>query len=78
MAHADGDREALQEIWCDLLGIEEVHAGDDFFVAGGASLTALTLVSRIWDRIGVQIDLEDVYENATFDALCRRVAAGRS
>jgi aspartate racemase len=41
------DRErALAEIWSDVLGVERVGRGDDFFELGGDSITAFRMIGR--------------------------------
>jgi thioesterase domain-containing protein len=43
----------VAEIWRDLLGVERVGAGDDFFALGGSSLMAVQFGSRLRQRFGV-------------------------
>ncbi|HKS47442.1 MAG TPA: phosphopantetheine-binding protein [Amycolatopsis sp.] len=42
----------LAEIWRDLLGVSEVGMSDDFFKAGGTSLTAIKLLQRVEKTFG--------------------------
>lgn len=56
----------LHDIWCDVLGIDEVRQHDNFFTLGGESLSAMTVVSLVSERLGVDVNLEDLYENNTF------------
>jgi amino acid adenylation domain-containing protein len=58
---AETETEALLvDIWCRLLGIEEVGIDDNFFELGGHSLLAFELISEIETRIGVALDGMDV------------------
>ncbi|WP_044507138.1 non-ribosomal peptide synthetase [Gordonia sp. KTR9] len=63
---------ALVEIVADVLGLapDEVGATDDFFLLGGTSLQATTLVSRI-NRASIdgRLRVRDVFDNPTAEAL---------
>jgi amino acid adenylation domain-containing protein len=48
---------AVLQIARELLGSEHVYAGDNFFEAGGHSLLALTLATRIEKTLGVKLSL---------------------
>lgn len=62
----------LRNIWCDVLAVSDVSAGDNFFSLGGTSLDAMTLISRIWDQLGMEISLEELYDDGSFEALVSR------
>lgn len=47
----------LYEIWKEVLGIRRFGITDNFFVLGGDSLKAITVVNRVAKRFGVQIPL---------------------
>jgi hypothetical protein len=59
----------LSDLWCELLGVEQVGAHDDFFALGGHSLLATRLVSRIRDAINREIPVLTVFEHSTLAAL---------
>ncbi|PSB17676.1 non-ribosomal peptide synthetase [Phormidesmis priestleyi ULC007] len=59
----------LAEIWQDLLGVKSIGVDDDFFVLGGHSLKALTLLSRIRKSLGIEIALKSVFEFSTIRTL---------
>lgn len=46
-SHAEAVCPELATIWKELLGIDEVEAGDDFFLLGGDSLAVLELAMRL-------------------------------
>lgn len=75
VASTEGDRARMfvDDIWCDVLGIEEVRPDDNFFTLGGESLSAMTVVSLVSERLGVGINLEDLYESNTFSGLVELV-----
>ncbi len=55
----------LAEIWCELTDIERLSRNDDFFMIGGSSLTAVSLLNRLTEeRFAVNIDL--IFNNPVF------------
>lgn len=64
----------LSTIWCELLGTPAVD-GDDFFVLGGHSLSAVRLVARIRQEFGVPVSARAVFEHSTLGELAVHVAA---
>lgn len=58
----------LQELWGELLGVERPAPQDDFFDAGGGSLTAAQLVGRLRVRFPT-VTIADVYASPTVAAL---------
>ncbi len=69
----------LAALWRDLLGVDRVGRRDDFFALGGHSLLATRLVSRLRDRLRVELSTQLVFQAPTVAALAveieRRVAA---
>ena len=53
--------QTLAKIWSDVLKIERVGRGDDFFRLGGHSLLAMRVMSRLPSLLGKQIGLADIY-----------------
>jgi amino acid adenylation domain-containing protein/FkbM family methyltransferase len=69
--------EVLAEIWADVLGRPRVGARDDFFELGGHSLLATQVLSRVRTHLGVELQLQDIFEAPTLVALGERVEAAR-
>jgi amino acid adenylation domain-containing protein len=63
---------ALVDLWQQLLG-REVGIHDNFFELGGHSLLATQLVSRIRDRLQIEIPLRSVFETPTIAELARQM-----
>src|SRR5262245_11234381 len=67
----------LARIWAGLLGREGFGPNDDFFDAGGHSLLALRLVSRVREELRVELPVRVVFERPTLGALAEWIDAAR-
>jgi len=67
--------ELLAGLWTELLRVERVAAGDNFFDLGGHSLLAMQLNSRIGRMLGLELPLGAVFEARSLADLARRVEA---
>ena len=63
----------LAETWRDLLGVDQVGAGDTLFDLGGNSLHTTQLTARVRDRFDVELDLRDLFANPTLEQLAVRI-----
>ncbi len=59
----------LAEIFAQVLRIERIGITEDFFARGGHSLLAVSLVSRIEERLGRRLPLAVLFEGATVEKL---------
>ncbi|MGW3199186.1 non-ribosomal peptide synthetase [Streptomyces sp. NPDC001118] len=64
---------ALADIWADLFDLESPSTTQNFFLLGGQSLLAVTLVSRIRQRFGVNLKPQEVYDLPTISLLAAHV-----
>jgi amino acid adenylation domain-containing protein len=65
--------QSLAEIWAELLGVERVGRGDDFFLLGGHSLLAVQMISRVRQAMQVELALAAVFEVPVLSALADRI-----
>ncbi len=65
----------LAEIWGRILGIGRVDRRDDFFMLGGHSLRAVSLMVEIERRLGVRLPLASLFRQPTLADLARRIDA---
>jgi amino acid adenylation domain-containing protein len=76
-ADETGPRTALEEIiagtWAELLGLERVNSGDDFFALGGHSLLATQVISRLRAALQVAVPLRYLFEYSTVSALAQSI-----
>ncbi|MEA2663802.1 MAG: polyketide synthase PksJ [Candidatus Eremiobacteraeota bacterium] len=69
---------ALAEVWSTVVGAPPEDAEANFFVAGGTSLAAVQLVSRVREALGADLGVRAVYETPTLGALAARLDALRA
>jgi amino acid adenylation domain-containing protein len=65
--------EVLAGIWCEVLHLDRVGAGDDFFAVGGHSLRATQVATRVRDVFAIELPLRAIFEAPTLAELAARV-----
>ncbi|HEX8889429.1 MAG TPA: amino acid adenylation domain-containing protein, partial [Pyrinomonadaceae bacterium] len=65
--------EVLAGLWSEVLGLEEVGMEENFFELGGHSLLATQLISRVRESVGVEVGLQELFEEPSIRGLGRRV-----
>ena len=68
----------LALLWEELLPVPKVFAGTSFFEAGGHSLLAATLLSKVRDCFGIDLPVRQVFENPRLQDLADRIDEARS
>ena len=69
--------EVLAGIWADVLRVEHVAGGDNFFHLGGHSLLATIVLARMEEALGVRLPLSAFFGAPTVAELAARVDALR-
>ncbi|QES47604.1 non-ribosomal peptide synthetase [Streptomyces venezuelae] len=64
----------LAEVWCTVLGIDEVGVHDDFFRLGGSSLSTVRVAAQASSR-GLPVSVRDLIELPTIAGLAERAVA---
>ncbi|KWX67625.1 non-ribosomal peptide synthetase [Mycobacterium sp. NAZ190054] len=72
---AAGTEAQLAQVFADLLGHEKVGADDSFFDLGGHSLLATKLVAELRSRFDADVEVRDIFENATVARLAGHIEA---
>jgi amino acid adenylation domain-containing protein len=80
-AASDAPRTAVEEIvagvWASVLGGGTPGRDDGFFARGGHSLSALQLLARLRDVLGVEVSVRALFEAPTVAGLARAVDEAR-
>ncbi len=61
--------ERLLKIWIELLDQPQISTEDNFFVLGGHSLKAASMLTSIYRELGVQIPLSQIFQTPTIKEL---------
>jgi acyl carrier protein len=69
--------EAVAATWEEVLGTDGIGVEDNFFKLGGDSLMAIQIGTRLRDSLGVEIPINELFEDATVAAVARAVEKAR-
>ena len=69
---------ALVEIWQEVLSLDRVGIHDNFFDLGGHSLLATRMMSRLRDRLNVELPLRSLFDSTTLAQLAEKIEASRN
>ncbi|MFJ9944733.1 non-ribosomal peptide synthetase [Streptomyces erythrochromogenes] len=75
----DGTGSALELVLCaavaDILGLDGVAPGDNFFTLGGDSLSGTRLAGLLKELLGVPVPVKTVFQNPVVSELAAKIAA---
>jgi amino acid adenylation domain-containing protein len=60
VAPRDAAEQRVAEVWCEVLGVEEVSVTADFFALGGHSLQATRIALRLREAFGTEFSVADL------------------
>lgn len=66
----------VTELWTGVLGRAPLKSGENFFDAGGTSLTALVLIGRVERELGVELSLAAFLSDPTVEGIGAAVTGG--
>lgn len=69
----EGARKQVAGFYGRVLGVADVGDDDDFFVLGGTSLSAMTLLDAIEEELGVRLPVRVLYRASGVAELAREV-----
>ncbi|MEU4112178.1 amino acid adenylation domain-containing protein [Streptomyces sp. NPDC027717] len=73
VAPATPAQTVVAQIWCEVLDLPRVGVHDDFFVLGGHSLRAVSVVSRLRTAFDCPLQVRDLFEHPTVERLAAEV-----
>jgi acyl carrier protein len=65
----------VEEIWRDVLGMPDGRHDATFFELQGQSISAVRIVTRIEDELGVSVDVGLLFEDPDLKTFAREVVA---
>ncbi len=65
VAPRDEAEEVVANLWCEILGIEELSIYDNFFDLGGHSLSCVQVMGRIKESFGISVPVKTIFESPT-------------
>ncbi len=65
----------VAQIWAELLHLDRVSRGDHFFDLGGHSLVAIQVLSRIRQRLGIEVHRNALFAHPVLHEFAREIAA---
>ncbi|NMY06497.1 non-ribosomal peptide synthase/polyketide synthase [Pseudomonas sp. WS 5059] len=74
VAPASPLEQQLAEIWQQVLKVERIGLGDNFFDLGGHSLQVVVMLSRVRAVLGVDVAVKDFYAQDSLGALAKTLA----
>jgi len=70
--------EQLSAMWKDLLELDQIGIDEDVFALGADSLVFTLAVFQIWDRFGIEVSFQDLFDAPTVAGLAKRLDSMQS
>lgn len=65
--------ELVTPIWAEILKLDRIGTNQDFIALGGTSLSAIRIMARINESLGMELPLVSIFENSTIAALSTHI-----
>ena len=65
--------ELVHPIWAEILKLDRIGTHQDFIALGGTSLSAIRIMARINENLGVELPLVSIFENSTIASLSTHI-----
>jgi natural product biosynthesis luciferase-like monooxygenase protein len=78
VAAGDETEDAILALWRQALGTDDVGVEDNFFDSGGHSILAVRVHREIVQRLGVELQVTDLFRFPTVRSLARHLSVGKS
>ncbi len=78
VAAEDDTEGSILTIWRQALGTDEVGVEDNFFDSGGHSILAVRVHREIMQRLGVELQVTDLFRFPTVRSLARHLQVGKA
>lgn len=75
MSLSDETSDIIREEWCSILGVDSAEPEQNFFEHGGDSLSAVEFVSSLAGRCGIEIPLDVMFTDGTFQGVLDAAAS---
>ena len=66
-------RRLVEQIWDDVLGAAASRREATFYDLGGQSMSAIRIVTRIEDELGVTVDVTELFDDPDLETLVETV-----
>lgn len=65
----------VTEIWKDVLNMPDQRKDATFFELGGQSISAVRITARVEDELGIEVDLDVLFDDPDLETFVRTVTA---
>lgn len=65
----------VEQIWRDVLGVAAGQPNASFFELQGQSISAVRIVARIEDELGILVDIGELFEDPDLESFVSSVVA---